>query len=218
MTDLRTLWKRKEPLNNELSAYVFEGPLGRSIKHPILYEIFYDARLNAIINYQFKLRKKSAEKAREMEQWANLIWHYEKAHRLNIFLDVQCYLTANEYWKILREIWVCSENNWQDLDAWKLCLFQTKRTCGQILFMTEDDYQFYENLPEEFEVHRGYQPGLNKDGLSYTLDKQKAFWFANRCGHQGKVASHTVSKNMIFAYLSGGNESEIILKPSALLL
>jgi hypothetical protein len=77
--------------------------------------------------------------------------------------------------------------------------------------MSAEDRKDFKKLPDTFKVYRGYIPGQNKGGYSYTLNKEKAKWFANRFDRNGKVVERTVNKDDVFAYLNGRNEQEIII-------
>ena len=76
--------------------------------------------------------------------------------------------------------------------------------------MTEDERKVLSNLPDFITIYRGYTPGKNKQGISWTLDKDKANWFANRFSSNGKVRRKQISKRDVFAFLDGRNEKEII--------
>ncbi len=73
------------------------------------------------------------------------------------------------------------------------------------------DFQAYSNLPDVVTVYRGCQKNQNENGLSWTLDKEKAQFFATRLGKQGIVLEKTVKKNQIVAVLLGRNEQEVII-------
>ena len=57
----------------------------------------------------------------------------------------------------------------------------------------------------------GYIKNKNKSGYSYTLNKEKAKWFANRFGNNGLVETRTINKSDVFAYTNQRGENEIII-------
>ena len=79
--------------------------------------------------------------------------------------------------------------------------------------MYEDDLKVFRALPERFAVYRGYEKGKNFEGLSYTLDKDKAEWFSRRfCrAWKGRVRKRIVKKAGVFAYTDARNEKEVII-------
>jgi hypothetical protein len=76
--------------------------------------------------------------------------------------------------------------------------------------MDEEDDNILRSLPELVTIYRGCQEFLNEDGLSWTLNKSKAEFFANRFGKKGIILERTISKNDIVAVLTGRGESEVI--------
>ena len=79
-------------------------------------------------------------------------------------------------------------------------------------FMTHAERETLRRLPNKVWVYRG---GSDKDGLSWSLSKEKANWFKMRnehfTGQPMEVFSKQVHKNRIFAFLDGRGEKEIIL-------
>jgi hypothetical protein len=81
--------------------------------------------------------------------------------------------------------------------------------------MSEEDIRIFKSLPDEVEVWRGMndkhcKPGLR--GISWTLDQDKAIWFANRFPHWGRplVAKAVINKPDVLAYFGERDESEIV--------
>ena len=79
-------------------------------------------------------------------------------------------------------------------------------------FMTHAEREGLRRLPNKVWIYRG---GSDKDGLSWSLSKEKATWFKQRnehfTGQPMEVFSKQVHKNRIFAFLDGRGEKEIIL-------
>jgi hypothetical protein len=65
-------------------------------------------------------------------------------------------------------------------------------------------------LPKgKFTIYRGGHP----DGDSWTLDQQKAEWFANRFPWSGgKVYEKTVTSDQVLFYTDERDEKEVLLK------
>jgi hypothetical protein len=76
--------------------------------------------------------------------------------------------------------------------------------------MGEDEDNLLRSLPEKVTIYRGCQKRINEDGLSWSLDKSIAKFFANRFGKKGIILKKTVSKKDIVALLTGRGESEVI--------
>lgn len=54
------------------------------------------------------------------------------------------------------------------------------------IFM-EEDYEDWNNLPEEITIYRGTPKGCNIKALSWTLDENRAIWFYKRYYSKGNV-------------------------------
>ena len=75
--------------------------------------------------------------------------------------------------------------------------------------MDEEEKKKYDSLPEYFTVYRGAR---DPDGYSWTLDVEKARWFASRWGQDLSVFSKKVNKlEDTVAYFNSRNEEEILL-------
>jgi hypothetical protein len=182
------------------------------IKHPLVYSIFHFDIQNYIINQQYEWKKKSLKEAVKKKNWGSYIFLHERPYRFEAFVSIAPQLEREPklYWELLGSIWVDSENIWQNQDRWKF-LIETGPKKNREYFMSEEDRETFKNLPETLTVYRGYTPRKNKAGFSYTLSKDKAIWFANRFGKNGKVIERTVNKKDIFAYKNDRSEQEIII-------
>jgi hypothetical protein len=77
--------------------------------------------------------------------------------------------------------------------------------------MDEQELETLKSLDNELVVYRGCVKNLNENGLSWTLDKNQAKWFANRFEKDGVVLEKRISKKNIVAYFNGRNEEEVIV-------
>lgn len=68
------------------------------------------------------------------------------------------------------------------------------------------------NGKDKVTVYRGINKYNLKDGCSYTLDKSKAEWFANRYGDGGYVIEKEISVDDVIFYYNGRKEQEVYLK------
>jgi hypothetical protein len=93
-------------------------------------------------------------------------------------------------------------------EQWRALFGSDRPARGHL--MDENEHFTFGNLPETVEIYRGCQEGINEDGLSWTLDPEKAKFFAERFGKPGKVLKKAVNKAQIVALFSGRNEAEVI--------
>ena len=112
--------------------------------------------------------------------------------------------------KVFRWSWEITEFLYPHKDFLKTILPMMKSVSH--FFMTHAERETLRRLPNKVWIYRG---GSDKDGLSWSLSKEKATWFKQRNEHITKqpmeVFSKQVHKNRIFAFLDGRGEKEIIL-------
>lgn len=202
------LMTTKEDLCDELQAHYSNDKLPM-VRHPLLYSVPYNEAENAMLNYRFKLLKEAVQKNLEDKDYAGYIFLHEKPYRFNAFKEVMEHLQDEIYWELLSDVWSNSENIWQNLKEWKKLLSSERK--GKGAFMDKDERKIYNALPDTVIAYRGYLPGKNINGISYTISKEKAEWFANRWNKKGKVLTMRVPRKKVFAYLNGRNEQEIII-------
>lgn len=207
---IEEVFNTKEDLLPELLEYVIDHPrLGKMIKHPLVFSMMHHDMMNAMMNEQFRAKTQACKEALEKGDFARYIFLHERPYRFEAFSSVAPRMKDKEYWELLSEAWIDSENLWQNLPQWKKLLKSTRK--GREHFMTPEERKFLEELPEVATIYRGYEPGKNREGLSYTLDEDKAKWFSTRFSKTGKVHTRTIKRSKIFAYLAGRDESEIIV-------
>jgi hypothetical protein len=195
-----------EPLHSDLLPYLEDGVLGKQLRHPLVYQVPLWA--NGHANAYYLQKKESVKKALAEGNYNSYVYLHERPYRLQAFVQIADKLSDTKYWTLLGSIWTDTENQWQNLEVWKK-LLSSKRSNRHYLSGEEGD-QLLRSLPEEVTIYRGCQPGLNEGGLSWTLDKGKAKFFANRFGEEGIILEKKISKSSIIAVLLGRNESEVI--------
>ena len=140
----------------------------------------------------------------------------EKPYRLDAFLEIQDRLSDAQYWRNLEFVFSMTEYVHESKTKW-LSLLQSNQRYRPLM-MTRKDRKAFENLPDTLTIYRGYQHGKyrHKMGLSWTLSKEKAIWFAHRRSTNGspKVVVGTCKKADVFCYTDDRNEQEIIIDPA----
>lgn len=193
-------------LNPELQKFVVETEIGKYIKHPL---VFSPLVLPGLANQMLEQKYNQLRKALDTKNFSQYVFLHERPYRVSVFKDIKHELTDENYWKLLSSIWTDTENSYQDLGTWKN-LFKSKRGQRHNL-MTEDELNTMESLDDTVTIFRGCVKNLNEDGLSWTLDKERAEWFANRFDQEGIVIEKAIGKEKIVAYFSGREEEEIII-------
>ncbi len=127
---------------------------------------------------------------------------------VSLFADA---LSESDFAEYLADAWVEEEYPNADVNVSKKEALALFKRADKKKLMTEDEYKAYKALPEKVTVYRGVNGKGSKDGISWTLDKEKAKWFANRWGNNGKIYQLTVSKDDILAFFDGRSEKEVII-------
>lgn len=207
---LKEILQNKEELNPELKEHVSRSEMGLyMLRHPLVYSVPYSEIENHWINKHYQHKKAQIKAALKEKDYNLFVFTHERPYRLAAFSVIDNLLSNEQYWKLLGELWVDSENIWQNKSMWKEYLKSDRPERRKI--MSDKELAHLLSLPDTFTVYRGYLPRKNKNGLSWTLDKKKAEWFANRFSQKGLVAQRVVKNSDCIAYFSGKGESEILL-------
>lgn len=200
------LQKTSEPLHPDLLPYVEEGVLGKQLRHPLVYQV--PLWTNGHANAYYLQKKADLIEAVLKRNYNQIVYLHERPYRLEAFTKIANDLPDEKYWSLLSSIWTDTENQWQNLEIWKQLLSSNRSSRNY--FSGEEGDNLLRSLPEEVTIYRGCQPGLNENGLSWTLNKDKAKFFANRFGKEGIILEKKISKTEIIAVLLGRGESEVI--------
>ena len=198
-----------EDLHPNLVPYVSDGPLGKRLRHPLVYQTFI--MNNALANYDYLQKISDVKKAHDNKKYDTYVWLHERPWRIEAFQEIEHLLSDTEYWELLADIWTDTENQWQNYQEW-IHLIGSERPSRHYL-MEEDEFNTLLALPETVTIYRGATVGVNENGLSWTLDKSVAQWFSTRSERDGEpiVLEKTVAKSDIIAVFTGRGESEVIV-------
>ncbi len=166
------------------------------------------------INQIFRYKKDTVAKAKAKRDWSTYVFRHERPYRLPALIAAAKKGLKEkpfEFWALVGRVWRDSENIHQHLKDWKQ-LWETaiegRRAC-----MSDEDIRIFDSLPEQIEVWRGTSHKRGVAGLSWTLDREKAVWFAQRFCSESRVpllAKGTVEKDDVLTYLGERDEREII--------
>lgn len=195
-----------EELHPDLQPYLEDGAIGLQLRHPLVYlvPLWSNGHANAL--YEHKV--KGVKDALANNKYSSYIFLHERPYRLDAFTLIQSKLSDTQYWSLLSDIWTDTENQWQGLNKWKQ-LLSSNRPSRHYL-MNEEEFNLLQSLPDEVTIYRGCQAGINENGLSWSLNKKKAEFFANRFGKEGIILERKIPKSNIIAFLNGRGESEVI--------
>ncbi len=200
-------------LNNELAnsiATVSEGGL-QMIHHKYFVGIWSDNdfvidHANNVYNH----KKEAIDEAIKEKNINSYLWLHERAYRVESIINALndwWKPSKKEYWELISFLWTDTENVYENKDYWEQLLFL--EFSDSHLMMDEEDTKFFNELPNTITIYRG---GVDDKGYSWTLDIEKAEWFANRFHFDYEVFEKTINKSDAIVYLSDRNESEIIYR------
>lgn len=142
-----------------------------------------------------------------------------KPYSLTFLKYASPYLSKADFSKILADTWIRSENPNCDTNVSKSKLISMFKQADPHELMLEDELRQYEELNDTVTVYRGVTShnAKNIKALSWTLDREKAEWFAHRFNEDGTVYEAEIDKQHILALFNGRNESEVIVDPQFLM-
>jgi hypothetical protein len=203
----------KDPLDPELRPWLSDGSFGQSLRHPLIYAIPYWPQQAPYYNARLRLMKAEVEKALAAQKWGSFVVLHERPYRLDALLRIVEHLSDTEYWQLVGQFWTDSENIRQNFKEWR-ALWSSQRP-GREQAMDDEEQAFLAQLPETVTIYRGYQYAASRRGMSWTLDRDRAVWFARRFADhrkmQPKLATASVKRSNICAYFAGRGESEVIV-------
>lgn len=204
---------RKEKLLPELKPYERTSKtLGTMIHHPLLIEMFYHPDHAALLNERYRQKKEAVAEAFEKGLWSSYIFLHERPYRIGALLRaVQKGMSEEAHLRLVGDVWVDSENIWQHKSEWNLIWRSLKNP--QAVMSAEEKTRF-DHLPDEVTVWRGVRHHTHwLKGLSWTMDKERAVWFAHRLAttkNRPVVVKGLVAKSRILSYFDARNESEVV--------
>lgn len=197
-----------EELDKELVKAIKEGVTGKVIHHKFCITLFIVPELFKSYNDTLRHKKEMATKALESANWSTYVFLHERPYRLDAFLDIfkeeKCSL--KERAELLMDIWTDCE--WPNLNgsAWRTLL----RIHDEYLMTTEDKARL-DSLPETVTVFRGSSQ-KGKNGISWTLSKEVAEFFAKRFKREdGIVYEKRILKKDIVCLTTQRGEEEILI-------
>lgn len=207
--DMIELLNRKEALHPELERFLVDTPAGfKALKHPLVFAVPFFPGTEAMQNASFKHKSEYALEQQAKGNYSAYISIHERPYRLEAFLDICDKLDRKTYWELVRFVWVDTENAWEWVKLWKRIF---KQECAEKHFLMDDEeLEVLSKLPDRVRVWRGCTR-KNERGISWTLNREKAVWFANRYKAGGHVLEKVVDKRRIVAYFGSRGESEVII-------
>lgn len=198
------------PKKIELIAEL-KNSIDREMIHNKFLVTIYDgsetSEINDKLNKLYNQQKTRAENALMAKNYNRYLIFHTRPYRLHALLEIFD-IVKNDKTKaeLLTHYWQDTVEPYINLKYW-IELFKYFDGKEELL-MSEEENQYFNNLPEEITIYRGAD---RSGGISWTLDKETAKWYANRFNfnNKGKVFEKIVKKSDCLCYLL--NEQEIII-------
>lgn len=213
MSDLSDLISALHP---DLADYVVpSGPIGPMLHHPLIIELFLFPETIPLVNKQYEAKKNASELAFEDREYRQYLLYHERPYRLSALEDViDEGISSKEYWHLVAWVFSDCENVFQNQDAW-IDLWSADVSDREAA-MDPVEAAVFQGLPDVVTVFRGVTHPDAERGLSWTLSKTKARWFARRHAQADSVKvviEGTAPKSAIWSYQNGRGEQEVVLDP-----
>ncbi len=204
-----------EPLHPNLEPYVsevdlFGDPHTKVLKHPYVFQVPLFHAWQANDQYEHKM---GALKDAILEgDTGTYIWLHERPYRVVALEQVAAEMDDDDFWELASHVWTDTENHWQERLRWNKMLRADRP--GKEHFMDLEERAAFAQLPDVLTVYRGWNGSGSSQGLSWTLDRDRAVWFAKRLaegrgGQLPTVATGKVDKSDTLGLLLGRGEREI---------
>ena len=163
-------------------------------------------------------RKQVSRQIDSADSVMQIAYMLTNSYSIGFLKYVQSYLDKTDFSQLLGYLWVCTEAPNSDPNLSKIQMLNLFRKADPAVLMDETELQQFRQLEDLVTVYRGVT-SHNADNvlaLSWTLDRDKAQWFAHRFGENGTVYEAQITKQHIYAFLNSRGESEVIVDPRGL--
>lgn len=141
----------------------------------------------------------------EEGKYLSAIFCVERPYRTQELCDLLYKMTPEQQWEAIKEVYMDSESPSVNHNFWKIC------------FTMESLKPFYEKsktpLFTAFRIYRGMsweEYNSKTKGISWTLSKEKALFFATRFGRKGIVDEQFVNRSDVACFIPDRKEQEVI--------
>jgi len=177
--------------------------------------IIYNEQLIDILKEKDKFKeyvkelKKYLKKQNDVYKIMILI---NKPYQMLYFSLINEYLDNETYANLLKECYTDTEFPNKDINVSVERLKELFNSADKDLIMDKDEKNIYDKLENEITIYRGFYSDKYYNALSWTLDFEKAKFFATRFKNtNGCIYQANIKKDDIYAYFDCRNEKELIV-------
>ncbi len=213
--DLDELINREEPLRKKYMRYVIERHGGgRSLVHPVLHAPVIRLDRCAYLHREIETGEAVATELLGDGNVYGFVCCHTAPFRVAAFRKALRKLGAKikdkDYWQTLRLAYETNENPSGHCHTFRRWLAARRRS--REYFMELEERDLLRRLPDSFTVYRGYSR-FRGEGMSWTLDRRVADWFAHRRADWGqpRVITGLVRRDDVLALLESAGEAEVLV-------
>ena len=205
MTEDIQAWVEEE-LHPDLQPFVIEHPaLGPYVHHPL---VIGTALIPGVLNHQYRQK---VERLTDSQAWEpGYIWLFEKPYRLEFFNAwyLSHRVSVEDLRQYLPDLWTSTEFplGSDDDGEWLINLFR------EIGFYSDNGWA----APKQpMPIFRGGR----QDGMSWTLDRRVATFFAKRFNPEQPLPLYSAiapPESVLAVFMDARGESEVVVDPSLL--
>lgn len=137
-----------------------------------------------------------------------------KPYLLGYFKYICNALSEEDFADTLGDIWCHTETPSDETNASHKDKVRWFKMANKEYLMTPEEYETFTNLPDKLILYRGCGNTEKKHGMSWTLNKEKAEWFARRyeiLDTSPVIYVTKVDKGEALAYFNRRDEEEIVI-------
>ncbi|RQW23298.1 hypothetical protein EHS17_14345 [Rhodobacteraceae bacterium CH30] len=215
-----TLIGNGEPLCDELAMHVTGDGKFSSLRHPLVSITPYHESMNAIFNRMLEHKRESIQQSIKAEDWENFVFLHERPYRLNAIVELRN--NMNVEFKALASIVLSaysdSENISENSELWRELLTTAAQYTKE---MNDSDISGMSEISalwgKTVTLYHGGEVPIEGARWCWTLDLEKARWFADRFEREGALYACEVAGEYIDFILHHRGESEVlVMKDSAI--
>lgn len=161
---------------------------------------------NDIMNKQFKLQRARFKKLIQEKKFIEYLCYVARPYRLDGLVRHLSEIPQDKLFECVEFVWTDSESPMVNYEVWK--------TIFSLPQLKNDFDKTKKDLPEAFFIYRGTKDEFDK-GISWTISKDRARWFADRYFtkkniNDGIVLEKHVRRDEVVMFTNRRGESEVI--------
>jgi hypothetical protein len=165
--------------------------------------------------------RRMRDQARRSGNWSRFVFLHMREDRWNALAQVSSLVSPTDVPSLFRKVWLDSKVIWRQRRTIRKLISCIRPEFQERLF-TKADREHLDTLPDTFRIYRGAKQ-WNVSGMAWTLDLQRAIYFATHNDDAGMACSlplcltgvvieRTIHKKDVLFYSNDRDEEEVVLK------